>query len=63
MELVHFKLIDFLKESAQIIALQANAFGNKSFYSRALENREGKGRADLIPVTVVFITALLNNLW
>lgn len=33
-ELVHFKqLIHFLKESAVIIALQANTFGTKSFHS------------------------------
>lgn len=62
-ELVHFKqLIHFLKDSALIIALQANVFDNKSFHSCALGNREGKGPADLIPVTVVSITALLNHL-
>lgn len=35
---IHFKqLIHFLKESALIIALQANHFGNKSFRPCALE--------------------------
>lgn len=61
-ELVHFKqLIHFLKKSAIIIGLQANAFGNKSFHLCALGNR--KEPSDLIPVMAVFITALLNCLW